>query len=138
NGVTNSTITLYNVTYSSTSSSAANKYNYTILGSSTGLHWTNQVYTGTLVGDTNEQNDTANKITWSPVGCSTFTSITNGNWSSTNTWDSGIVPTSCNPVYVVSGTTVTLDGDFQASTVTITGSLKFNRVVSSTLTLTAG
>src|ERR1019366_1653367 len=49
NGVTNSTITLTNVTYSSTSGNTYN-YNYAIYGSSDGLHWDNVNASGGLMG----------------------------------------------------------------------------------------
>ena len=138
NGVTQSTITLFDVTYGSSRANTHN-YNYNILGSSVGLHWINQQYSGTLTGANHTQDDTTQlHILWEPVGCSTITSIVNGNWSSTNTWDAGFVPTSCNPVYIISGTTVTLDTNAVASTVTITGQLSASRVVSSTLTQTGG
>jgi hypothetical protein len=63
NGVTNSTITLTDVTYGNSRSNGTN-YNYTISGSSTGLYWTNQQYSGVLAGDAHEQNDTGNHIVW--------------------------------------------------------------------------
>ena len=137
--VINSTITVYGVTYSSTSGNQYN-YNYNIIGSSTGLSWTQQAYTGLLVGATNTEDDTTQQhILWAPVGCSTITSIMNGNWSSTNTWDAGFVPTACNPVYVISGTTVTLDiNTAVASTITITGQLSFKRSGDNELTQTGG
>ena len=37
-------------------------FNYTIIGSSTGLSWTNVQYSGPLTGDAHEQNDTGNHI----------------------------------------------------------------------------
>ena len=128
NNVINSTITLENVTYSS-STTNTHIFNYTILGSSVGLQWTNQLYNGTLTGAANTNSDTTQKhILWEPVGCSTITSIVNGNWSSSSTWDAGFVPTACNPVNIVVGTTVTLDiPTATASTTTIEGTLKFNR-----------
>ena len=139
NGITNSAITLVGVTYSS-STRNTHTYNYNIIGSSTGLSWTNQQYTGTLVGAANTEDDaTQQHILWEPVGCSTITSITNGNWSSSNTWDSGFVPTACNPVYVISGTTVALDiNNAIASTITITGQLSFKRSGDNELMQTGG
>ena len=143
NGITNSTITLYNVTYSSTSDVTTHKFNYNIIGSSTGLSWTNQAYSGTLTGANNTQDDTTQKhILWEPVGCPTFTSLVSASvlpWSSTSTWDSGIVPTQCNPVVIPVGSTVTVDdSDDTASTITITGRLTFSRVSNSTLTIVGG
>ena len=138
--VTNSTITVYGVTYSSTSSNNPYTYNYIVIGSSAGLAWLQQAYSGTLVGAANTQDDaTQQHIRWGAVGCSTVTSLTNGNWSSTNTWDGGFVPTSCNPVYVISGTTVTLDiNNAVASTITITGQLSFKRSGDNELTQVGG
>ena len=54
--VTNSTITLVNVTYGNSLANTHN-FNYTILGSSTGLYWMNQQYSGGLTGSTNTQSD---------------------------------------------------------------------------------
>ena len=51
NGIQQSTITLVDVTYSSTTGNKYN-YNYTILNSSGGLTWTNQQYSGKLSGRT--------------------------------------------------------------------------------------
>src|SRR5262249_44060100 len=64
NGVTQSTITLTDVTYGG--NGVANPIrNYRILGSSTGLSWTNYAYSGTKSGDANEYpTDTGNKINW--------------------------------------------------------------------------
>src|SRR6185437_14880031 len=44
-GVTNSTITLVDVTYGNSRTNSKN-YNYTIYGSSAGLSWTNQQFSG--------------------------------------------------------------------------------------------
>src|SRR5205085_2159255 len=63
NGVTNSTKTLIDVTYG-TNGVGLPKYNYTLLGTNTGLQWANGGYSGALAGDSNERNDTANQITW--------------------------------------------------------------------------
>src|ERR1039458_9045884 len=137
--VTSSVLTLTGNTYGN-NGSAANRYNFTILGSSQGLNWTNQQYSGALILSTNSYNDkTGQYIHWSPVGCSTFTSVTSSSWSLSTTWDSGMVPTSCNAVYIVSGTTVTVDiSSATASTTTITGQLSFSRVNNSTLTIVGG
>src|SRR5262249_30922669 len=64
NGVTQSTVTLVDVTYGSSRANGTN-YNYTIAGSSTGLYWINTQYSGTLTGDSHEQNDSGNHIQWS-------------------------------------------------------------------------
>ena len=56
NGIQQSTITLVDVTYSSTTGNKYN-YNYTILNSSAGLSWTNQQYSGKLAGANNSFND---------------------------------------------------------------------------------
>ena len=84
-------------------------------------------------------NDVALSTGTLSVGCSTITSIINGLWSSPSTWSPPAVPTSCNPVYVISGTTVTVDiSSAMASTMTITGQLSFSRVANSTLTIVGG
>ena len=138
NSVTQSTITLVGVTYGSSRANTKN-YNYTISGSSTGLSWTNESYTGALTGPSHERNDTAGLIHWSGTDCSTITSVQNGGWSVGSTWNIGIVPTSCNPVVIASGTTVTLDsGLATASTTTINGYLQASRVANSTLTVVGG
>ena len=69
NTVTQSTITLTN-DYFGNNGIAAHAYNYTIKNSSTGLQWTHIGYTGGLVGDAHEFNDTSNHILWStaPTG----------------------------------------------------------------------
>ena len=118
--VTNSTITVYGVTFSSTSSNNKYNYNYNIIGSSTGLSWTQQAYTGLLVGAANTQDDATQKhILWAPAGCSAFSSIATGNWSSTSTWNSGIVPTSCNATSITNATNVTADVSIGISTLTV-------------------
>jgi len=137
NGVTQSTINILGVTYGS-NSTAATPYNYTILGSSVGLSWNNYSYSGGLTGNGHEFSDPGNHINWNGTFCSTITSITNGNWSSPGTWDVGLVPTSCNPVYIVSGTTVTLNTIAQASTITVTGTLQYARSGDNELTQVGG
>src|SRR5581483_5959969 len=84
------------VTYSSSTRNTF-EYNYTILGSSTGLSWINSGYAGTLTGDANEQNDTANHITWvatTPTGISKI--WTNGGgtnkWNNASNWSPTGVP----------------------------------------------
>src|SRR5437879_9912080 len=97
NGVTQSTITLNDVTYGNSRTNSKN-YNYTILGSSTGLYWTNQNYSGQLTGDSNEQNDSGNHVIWQQGNtCQAMTSVQTNLWSSSQTWNTGFVPTSCNP-----------------------------------------
>ena len=140
NGVTHSTITLTDVTYGN-SRANGNNYNYNIIGSSTGLQWTHQSYSGTLTGAANTEDDqTQQHIIWPPENvCQTFNSQATGLWSSSSTWDSGFIPTACNTVNVVVGTTVTLDiPTAVASTTTISGQLSFSRVASSTLTIVGG
>ena len=139
NNVTNSTITLVGVTYGNSRANAYN-YNYNVMGSSVGLQWTNQQYTGALTGAANTEDDTAQQhILWEPVGCSTFTSITSSSWSVSSTWDSGVVPTSCNPVVIGAGTKVWVDiSTATASTTTINGDLYFSRGQSSTMTVVGG
>src|ERR1035438_605862 len=133
NGVTQSTITLTDVTYGN-GGTGAQKYNYTIIGSSDGLKWTNQQYSGALAGDSHEQNDIGNHIIWQQGNsCQTVNSKATGPWNDPATWDAGFVPTMCNAVNVVLGTTVTLNTDAYASTTTIIGNLKASRVVSSTI-----
>ena len=140
NSLANSSITLVGVTYSSTSGNAYN-YNYNILGSSTGLQWTNLLYTGTLIGAANTEDDpTSQYIIWQMGNfCQTVNSQANGLWSSPGTWDGGFVPAACNPVNIVVGTTVTVDtGGSIASTTTIIGQLSFSRVANSSLTIVGG
>ena len=130
NNVTNSTITLVGVTYSSSTRNTYT-YNYNIVGSSTGVQWTNQSYNGTLTGAANTEDDpTQQNIIWQTGNaCQTVNSQATGSWSSSSTWDSGFIPTACNAVNVVVGTTVTLDiPTATASTTTITGQLSFSRV----------
>ena len=115
-------------------------FNYNIIGSDTGLQWTNQQYSGTLTGAANTEDDTTQQhILWEPVGCNTFTSIASSSWSLTSTWNSGIVPTSCNPVVIAAGTTVMVDiSSATASSTTINGDLQFSRTNSSTFTVIGG
>src|SRR5262249_15443248 len=80
NSATNSVITLTGVAYGN-NGAAANKYNYTLIGSSTGLTWSNQQFGGALSGDAHERNDTSNLITWQTGNtCQAVNSITTGNW----------------------------------------------------------
>ena len=141
NSVTQSTITLTDVTYGNSRANTHN-YNYNILGSSTGLHWTNYSFSGTWTGDTHEQDDTANHILWStgtPNTCQMVNSQATGNWSSGATWDSEFVPTACNAVNIVVGTTVTLDiPTATASSTTINGTLKYSRSGDNEFTLVGG
>ena len=66
NGVQNSTITLVDVTYSSTTGNKYN-YNYTILNSSDGLQWSNLSYSGQLSGASNSFNDKLQQhVLWKP------------------------------------------------------------------------
>jgi len=69
---------------------------------------------------------------------STISSIANGAWSATSTWSGSAIPTQCNPVNIVTATTVTVDTSAMASTTTITGQLSFSRIVNSTFTLVGG
>ena len=75
NGVTQSTISLTSVYYGNSRVNGTN-YNYTISGSSTGLQWTNNLWSGALGGAANSQDDqTQQHILWgldaTPPGIST-------------------------------------------------------------------
>ena len=62
-----------------------------------------------------------------------------GVWSDTNTWVGSNVPTSTDPVTILAGHTVTVDiSTATASITTINGTLTFDRVLSSTLTMVGG
>jgi len=139
NGVSQSTMNVVDVTYGS-HGVASPQYNYNVLGSSTGLSWTNYSYSGGLTGAALTEDDTNQAhIIWEPVGCSTFTSIASSSWSLTSTWNSGIVPTSCNPVIIAAGTTVTIDiSTATSSTTTINGYLQASRVNNSSWTVVGG
>src|SRR6185295_14370762 len=64
----------------------------------------------------------------------TIESRINGNWSVPATWVSSQVPTQCNPVTIITTTTVTLDTTTaMASTTTINGILSASRVNNSTI-----
>lgn len=65
-------------------------------------------------------------------------STATGNWSAPTTWSPSQVPTQCNPVNVVTATTVTLDTSAMASTTTIIGQLSFSRTASGTFTIVGG
>jgi hypothetical protein len=83
--VTNSTITLNDVTYGSNGTGAnGRKYNFTNVSST--VNWVNVNYSGTLTGDANERNDGNNSIHW---GASTFywVSPSASNWNNAANWD---------------------------------------------------
>src|SRR5262249_31379857 len=69
---------------------------------------------------------------------SVLSSTATGNWSAPTTWTNSQVPTPCNAVNVVFGTTVTFDTSGMSSTSTISGTLKFSRVANSTWTVVRG
>ncbi len=52
-----------------------------------------------------------------PAG--TITSIANGNWNATGTWDCGCVPTAGDNVIIANGTTVTLDINGSCNSLTV-------------------
>src|SRR5690349_20312813 len=60
------------------------------------------------------------------------------NWSDTNSWVGGVFPGQNDTVTIVVGSSVTLDGSQKAKTVTINGTLAFDRVAASTLTMVTG
>ena len=138
NGISQSTLTLAYVTYGESRANTHNN-NYNIVGSSVGLSWANGGYTGALTGAANTEDDkTQQHILWG-YGCEMETSIANSSWSLAGTWDKGYVPTSCNPVTIAAGTTVTLDiSSATASSTTINGDLQFSRTASSTFTIVGG
>ncbi len=138
NGVTPSTINVVGVTFGNNGTAGA-KYNYTVAGSSVGLRWANYNYDGSLAGDLNERNDTSSKISWDGIYCSTLTSIHSGGWNQPETWDYGVIPSSCKSVVIAAGHTVVLDADLNyASSTTLNGTLNFSTVVPSTLTILSG
>src|ERR1035437_1668047 len=68
NGVTNSNILLTNVTYGK-SRANTNNYNFTLMGTNTGLLWTHQQMIGPLAGNDYENNDLQDQIRWAaPMG----------------------------------------------------------------------
>ena len=136
--VSPSTITLIDVTYGNSRPNTYN-YSYNIVGSSTGLQWANGAYSGALTGPASTEDDqTEQHILWG-YGCETENSLSNGAWSAIGTWDKNYVPTSCNPVNIVTASTVTVDiSSAIASTTTINGQLSFSRVNNSTLTIVGG
>ncbi len=66
-------------------------------------------------------------------------SVQSGPWSSTATWNSGVVPSACSSVLVSAGSTVTLDVPLaQARTAALGGELSFARSASSSFMLSGG
>ena len=62
-----------------------------------------------------------------------------GNWSSASIWYGGIVPNSTTePVTIASGATVTLNGGYNVSTLTISSGGAFNNGTAQTLTIYGG
>src|SRR5262249_3010007 len=117
--------------------------NYNVWASTeANLSWFFKKWIGARGGASFEKEDpSTNKVTWDapPNSCTPAVSLQSGLWSSTSTWDTGIVPTSCTVVSIGAGTTVTLDiSNATASTTTINGTLSASRVAGSTLTLVAG
>ncbi len=108
--VTESTITLDNVTYRNSRLNDAN-YNFTILGSSVGLSWTHYIANGSLAGDANERFDTANLIQWSaglppPSG---LTGVSNAVTSIQWSWNLSPSATGYTLYYATSPTIVATD-----------------------------
>lgn len=69
-----------------------------------------------------------------------ITSATSGFWSAASTWAGGVVPVLGDRVNIVAGHTVTLDGTFSAGDdtangITVAGTIKASRSVSSQLTV---
>ncbi|MFH2201488.1 MAG: fibronectin type III domain-containing protein [Elusimicrobiota bacterium] len=74
-----------------------------------------------------------------PSACSDLSSIQSGPWSALSTWYPPFIPTACNAVTVSPGDIVSLDvSTGTASTTTILGTLYFDRVENSSLTIVAG
>ncbi len=66
-------------------------------------------------------------------------SVQSGPWSSTATWNSGVVPSACSSVLVSAGSTVTLDVPLaQARSAALDGELSFARSASSSFMLSGG
>jgi len=62
-----------------------------------------------------------------------------GNWSSSFTWNYGVVPSSCTSVTIKAGDTVTVDTmTATASTTTVNGTLQFSTVATSSITVVKG
>ncbi|MFH1723593.1 MAG: right-handed parallel beta-helix repeat-containing protein, partial [Elusimicrobiota bacterium] len=71
--------------------------------------------------------------------CDPVASVQTGSWSDSGTWSSGFRPTTCSPLTIETGHTVTVDiTTATASTTTVLGTLKFSRVSHSSLTLVGG
>ncbi len=99
--------------------------------------------TGGNVMNANDGTSTnlGNNTNWnfaSPCG-QTVSSAQTGVWSSPSTWVGNTIPSACNPVTIVAGSTVTVDTTVAVSSaMAVNGTLKFSRVTSSTLTMVGG
>ena len=97
-------------------------------------------FSGALTGHSNELNDPNNQILWqSSNTCQGMQNVGTGLWSSSANWNTGFIPTACNAVTIIAGSTVTLDiPTATASTTTINGTLKFNRSGDNEFTMVGG
>lgn len=55
------------------------------------------------------------------ASATTITSTQNGNWSATNTWDGGVVPTSSDDVIIAAGDTVIVDAEASCNNISFGG-----------------
>ena len=104
-----SNATFYGLTFNNSRTAGTYRYNIQVSGTDTNLAWWLFNYGGPRAGDDQDYDPNA-KVHWG-IGnrvCDPLNSTQNGNWSSPGTWDLGFVPTSCNPVNIVVGTTVTV------------------------------
>ena len=137
-----SNATFYGLTFNNSRPNTKN-YNITVSGANSGLSWNLQNWDGVLGGQGNTNYGVAKstQVVWGSTAtpCAAMTSVQSGGWSDPNTWNLGVIPSSCTPVTVSGGNTVTVDDtDDIGSTTTLNGTLAFSRTESSLLTMVGG